>query len=87
MSDYIYTLGIGLTTIPPNFGKVWYPCFDNFVERATYTYHVTSAAGKAYCYYLIGEQGRRHHSAQLRTDSPHHNPNCHGGRPMDSTGA
>ncbi len=39
VSDYIYNLGIGLTTIPPNFGKVWYPCFDNFVERAAYTYH------------------------------------------------
>ncbi|MFT3885797.1 MAG: M1 family aminopeptidase [Flavobacteriales bacterium] len=42
-SGYIYNLGIGLTTIPPNFGKVWYPCFDSFVERATYTYHVKSA--------------------------------------------
>ena len=37
-SGYIYNLGIGLSTIPPNFGKVWYPCFDSFVERATYTY-------------------------------------------------
>lgn len=45
-SDYIYNLGIGLTTIPPNFGKVWYPCFDTFVERATYTYHVKSAGNK-----------------------------------------
>lgn len=45
-SNYIYNLGIGLTTIPPNFGKVWYPCFDTFVERATYTYHVTSAGGR-----------------------------------------
>jgi aminopeptidase N len=42
-SNYIYSLGIGLTTIPPNFGRVWYPCFDSFVERATYTYHVKSA--------------------------------------------
>ena len=39
---YMYNLGIGLSTIPPNFGKVWYPCFDSFVERATYTYHVKS---------------------------------------------
>ena len=39
-SDLIYNLGIGLTSIPPNFGKVWYPCFDNFVERATYTYRI-----------------------------------------------
>ncbi len=45
-NNYIYNLGIGLTTIPPNFGKVWYPCFDTFVERATYTYHVTSAGGR-----------------------------------------
>jgi aminopeptidase N len=41
--SYIYNLGIGISTIPPNFGKVWYPCFDSFVERATYTYHVKSA--------------------------------------------
>ncbi len=42
-SNYIYNLGIGISTIPPNFGKVWYPCFDSFVERATYTYNVKSA--------------------------------------------
>lgn len=43
---YIYNLGIGLSTVPPNFGKVWYPCFDSFVERATYTYHVKTAGGR-----------------------------------------
>lgn len=49
-SGYIYNLGIGLSTIPPNFGKVWYPCFDSFVERATYSYHVKSAGNKkAFC--------------------------------------
>lgn len=49
-SGYIYNLGIGLTSIPPNFGKVWYPCFDSFVERATYTYHVKSAGTfRAHC--------------------------------------
>lgn len=44
-SNYIYNLGIGLSTIPPSFGKVWYPCFDTFVERATYDYHVLSDDG------------------------------------------
>jgi len=44
-SGYMYNLGIGLSTIPPNFGKAWYPCFDSFVERATYTYHVKSTGG------------------------------------------
>ncbi len=49
-SSYIYNLGIGLSTIPPNFGKVWYPCFDSFVERAAYEYHVKSAgAYRAHC--------------------------------------
>jgi hypothetical protein len=45
-ADYIYQMGIGLTSIPPNFGKVWHPCFDNFVERSTYTWNVRSAGGK-----------------------------------------
>ncbi len=45
-SDLVYNLGIGLTSIPPNFGRVWYPCFDNFVERATYTYRIQSAGGR-----------------------------------------
>jgi hypothetical protein len=49
-STYIYNLGIGLSTIPPNFGKVWYPCFDSFVERASYTYHVKSSGTfRAHC--------------------------------------
>jgi aminopeptidase N len=47
-ANYIYNLGIGLTTIPPNFGKVWYPCFDSFVERATYECHVKSAGGRRF---------------------------------------
>jgi hypothetical protein len=47
---YVYNLGIGLSTIPPNFGKVWYPCFDTFVERAAYQYFITSANNhKAFC--------------------------------------
>jgi aminopeptidase N len=48
--NYIYNLGIGLSTIPPNFGRVWYPCFDSFVERATYEYHVKSSGTlRAHC--------------------------------------
>ncbi len=49
-SAYIYSLGIGLSTVPPYFGKVWYPCFDSFVERASYTYHIKSAGTfRAHC--------------------------------------
>jgi aminopeptidase N len=50
VDDIVYNLGIGLSTTPPNFGKVWFPCFDNFVERSTYDYYVTTTADKkAYC--------------------------------------
>lgn len=57
-SNYIYNLGIGLSSNPPNFGRVWYPCFDNFVERATYDITVLTNQGrKAYCVgTFLGEQ-------------------------------
>ena len=35
-----YNLGIGITDDPHNFGRSWFPCFDNFVERSTYTYRI-----------------------------------------------
>lgn len=48
-SNIVYNLGIGLSSNPPNFGRVWYPCFDNFVETATYDISVLSNQGrKAY---------------------------------------
>ncbi len=49
-SGYAYNLGIGLTSNPYNFGRSWFPCFDNFVERSTYDFNILSANGrKAYC--------------------------------------
>jgi aminopeptidase N len=43
---YAYNLGIGLQTSPHNLGRAWFPCFDNFVERSTYTYNVISHDGR-----------------------------------------
>lgn len=43
---YAYNMGVGMTAEPHNYGRVWHPCFDNFVERATYEVTVVSAAGK-----------------------------------------
>ena len=49
-SGYSYNLGVGFSANPHNFGRVWHPCFDNFVERATYTFNVTTPANKpAFC--------------------------------------
>ncbi len=39
----VYNLGIGLGANPYNYGRGWFPCFDNFVERSTYDINITSA--------------------------------------------
>jgi aminopeptidase N len=45
-----YNLGIGLGENPYNYGRGWFPCFDNFVERSTYDLNIISSGGrKAYC--------------------------------------
>lgn len=56
-SGYSYNLGVGFSANPHNFGRVWHPCFDNFVERATYTFHVTAPVNRpAHCNgYLVGD--------------------------------
>ena len=49
-SGYAYNLGVGFAANPHVYGRVWHPCFDNFVERATYTQTIGSDNGKiAYC--------------------------------------
>jgi hypothetical protein len=45
-----YNLGIGLGENPYNFGRGWFPCFDNFVEWATYDLNIISTnTQRAYC--------------------------------------
>lgn len=44
--DYAYNLGVGFQADPHNYGRTWHPCFDNFVERATYDITVISPADK-----------------------------------------
>lgn len=53
-----YNLGIGLGENPYNFGRSWFPCFDNFIERSTFSLNIVSANGrKAYCSGLfVGEE-------------------------------
>ena len=40
-TDYVYNLGVGFESIPHNLGKTWFPCVDNFDDKATYSLHVT----------------------------------------------
>jgi len=36
-----FNMGVGMASIPPCFGRVWFPCIDNFTDKATYNYHIT----------------------------------------------
>jgi len=44
-SGYGFNLGVGFQSDPHNFGRVWFPCFDNFVERSSYDFIITTAGG------------------------------------------
>ena len=35
-----YNLGVGFEAIPHNFGRCWFPCNDNFTDRATYDFRI-----------------------------------------------
>jgi hypothetical protein len=49
-NGYAYNLGIGITDQPHNYGRAWFPCFDNFVERSTYKYVIThQSVHSAHC--------------------------------------
>ena len=39
--DYSFNLGVGFVSIPHNLGKAWFPCIDDFTDRATYEVFVT----------------------------------------------
>mgnify|MGYP002639403093 CR=1 FL=1 len=43
--DYAFNLGVGFESIPHNLGKTWFPCIDNFTDRATYDIIGTAETG------------------------------------------
>lgn len=51
-NDYAYNMGVAFEEEPHNYGRVWHPCFDNFVERASYT--VTTITLPGYTSYAGG---------------------------------
>lgn len=49
-SGYAYNLGVGFGSDPHVYGRVWFPCFDNFMERSKYECTIKTAPDKsAYC--------------------------------------
>jgi hypothetical protein len=40
-SQFAFAVGIDIDDVPHNNGKTWFPCFDNFVEKSTFEFHLT----------------------------------------------
>lgn len=45
-SNYAFNLGVGFQSVPHNYGRVWFPCIDDFVDRATYDCYITTKSEK-----------------------------------------
>lgn len=41
---YVCNMGVGFESVPHNLGKTWFPCVDNFTDKATYDVFVTVPA-------------------------------------------
>ena len=39
--DIAFNLGVAFEDNPHNYGRVWFPCVDDFVDRATYDFFIT----------------------------------------------
>lgn len=39
-SSFAFNLGVGMQANPHNYGRVWYPCIDDFVDKATYDFAI-----------------------------------------------
>lgn len=51
-----FNLGVGFAADPHVYGRVWFPCFDNFVERCKFEFNIKTNAGKiAYCNGLLAK--------------------------------
>jgi aminopeptidase N len=40
-SNYAYNIGVGMGSDPVCFARTWFPCVDDFKDRALYDYHIT----------------------------------------------
>ncbi len=40
-STFAFNMAVGMQDDPHNYGRVWYPCVDNFTDRATYDFNIT----------------------------------------------
>lgn len=46
VGNYGFQMGVGFKAQPHSFGRTWHPCFDNFVERSSYEFYITTTNDK-----------------------------------------
>jgi len=44
--NFAYNMGVSLYSVPHSFGRVWFPCIDEFTDKSTYTFNITTDADK-----------------------------------------
>jgi len=42
MSGIAFNLGVAMQDVPHNYGRVWFPCVDDFTDRALYDFYITT---------------------------------------------
>jgi hypothetical protein len=48
--NYAFNLGVSFSQDPHTFGRVWFPCIDEFTDRSKYDFHITTPSTyKAFC--------------------------------------
>ncbi|MCS7027933.1 MAG: M1 family aminopeptidase [Bacteroidia bacterium] len=53
-NPYIYNIGVGFKANPHSFGRVWFPCIDEFTDRAYFEFFITTIPNhKAFCNGLL----------------------------------
>lgn len=49
-NTYAFNIGVSFLENPHNYGRVWFPCFDNFEVRSYYEFYITTKnIHKAFC--------------------------------------
>jgi hypothetical protein len=43
-SSLAYNLGVAFDDYPHNYGRIWFPCLDDFIDRATYDLYIRTKA-------------------------------------------
>lgn len=47
LPNYQYDLGVAFDAQPHSYGRAWFPCFDNFVERCTFDLIIHTNGGRS----------------------------------------